>query len=188
MSKIKKIRSGDILIAEPFLADPNFSRAVVYIVEHNAEGTVGFVVNQPMGLLLKDVIHTQPAEEFDIPLYSGGPVGTNTLHVVHQLGDHVKHSKYIARHTYWGGDFDQIKFLLLNKNADWRDVKIFIGYSGWSPDQLDAEVASKSWIIHRGSEDLIFNKLEKATWEQALRDKGGKYKLFQKSPLKPDWN
>ena len=105
-----QIRPGDLLIAEPFLPDPNFSRAVAYIVEHNDEGTIGFVLNQATGVALKDVLPGEVGEELDIPLYSGGPVSPETLHVIHQLGDHIPGSKYIARHTYWGGDFEQIKF------------------------------------------------------------------------------
>ena len=121
-------------------------------------------------------------------MFSGGPVGNDTLHVIHQLGDHLKGSKYISKHTYWGGDFEQLKFLILNKNVDWRDLKIFIGYSGWSAGQLEDEIKAKSWIIHRGSEDLVFSKSEAQTWEEALNEKGGKYKLYQNSPLRPDWN
>lgn len=183
-----QIRPGDLLIAEPFLPDPNFSRAVAYIVEHNEEGTIGFVLNQSTGVALKDVLPGEVGEELDIPLYSGGPVSPETLHVIHQLGDHISGSKYIARHTYWGGDFDQIKFLLGNKNANWKDFRFFVGYSGWSPGQLEAELEQKSWIIHRSNEELIFSDDAAEVWEKAMAERGGKYKLFAKSPLRPDWN
>ncbi len=189
MSEKVKIKAGSILISEPFLADPNFSRTVVYIAEHDANGTVGFVVNQPMGLMLKDVIPTEPTEDFlDIPLFTGGPVGNDTLHVIHQLGDHVKGSKFISQHTYWGGDFEQIKFLIGNKNADTRDFKFFVGYSGWGPGQLESEIESNSWIVMKGSSDLVFGETDTKTWEKALEQKGGKFKLYQNSPLRPDWN
>lgn len=184
-----KLKSGMMLVADPFLPDPNFSRSVVYIVEHDDKGTVGFVLNQPMGLMLEDVIQTGTSEDLDIPLFTGGPVGNDTLHVIHQLGDHVPGSKYISRHIYWGGDFEQIKFLIGNKNADLRDVKFFVGYSGWGPGQLEDEIKEKSWVILKGNEDLIFNNsIESKVWEKALNQKGGKFKLYQKSPLRPEWN
>ncbi|MBI1185680.1 YqgE/AlgH family protein [bacterium] len=188
MSHTAHIRRGDLLIADPFLSDPSFSRAVVYIVEHNEEGTIGFVLNQPMGIMLKDVVETSPGPEFEIPLFTGGPVGGNTLHVVHQLGDHIAGSKYIANHIYWGGDFEQVKFLLGNKNADWRDMKFFVGYAGWAAGQLADELKNHSWIVLRGTEDFIFNDEDEDLWQAALRMKGGKYRLLAISPLRPEWN
>jgi len=188
VSRNNNIRPGDLLIAEPFLPDPNFSRSVAYVVEHNEEGTIAFVLNQPMDLNLNDVMKGDATDALDIPLYTGGPVAPDTLHVIHQLGDHIPGSKYIARHTYWGGDFEHIKMLLLNKNVDWRDFRFFVGYSGWSPGQLEDELEQKSWIIHRSSEELIFNDNPMAVWEKAMEERGGKYKLFAKSPLRPDWN
>ncbi|MBI3142370.1 MAG: YqgE/AlgH family protein [Bacteroidetes bacterium] len=183
-----RVKSGDFILAEPFLPDTNFYRSVVYLAEHGPNGSIGFVVNQPLGLSLKDVIHTEQTEELDFPLYAGGPVGSDTLYVLHQLGDHVRDSRFIARHTYWGGDFEQIKYLLINKNADHRDLKLFLGYSGWEAGQLDEEMAQGSWIVLRGMDELIFSPQEVSIWEEALRKKGGRYALLAKSPKKPDWN
>lgn len=177
-----------VLIAEPFLTDPNFSRTVVFLVEHNEEGTLGFVLNQPMGIMLKDVIENGPDDQLDIPLFAGGPVATDTLHVIHQLGDHIEGSKFVGKHIYWGGEFEQIRFLLGNKNAKWDDFRFFVGYSGWAPGQLEDELASGSWIVNKTDEEFIFDLEKQKLWEAALNDKGGKFKLMKGSPLRPDWN
>lgn len=188
MPKVPKIRAGMVLIAEPFLTDPNFSRTVVFLVEHNEEGTLGFVLNQPMGIMLKDVIENGPDDQLDIPLFAGGPVATDTLHVIHQLGDHIEGSKFVGKHIYWGGEFEQIRFLLGNKNAKWDDFRFFVGYSGWAPGQLEDELASGSWIVNKTDEEFIFDLEKQKLWEAALNDKGGKFKLMKGSPLRPDWN
>lgn len=188
MPKVPSIRAGMVLIAEPFLADPNFSRAVVYLVEHNEEGTLGFVLNQPMGIMLKDVVEAGPEDQLDIPLYIGGPVASSTLHVIHQLGDHIQDSKYVGKHIYWGGDFEQIKFLLGNKNARWNDFRFFVGYSGWGSGQLQEELENGSWIVNRTNDEFIFDLEKQKIWEAALTEKGGKFKLLKDSPLSPDWN
>lgn len=158
------------------------------MVEHNEEGSLGFVLNQPMNLSLNDVVEVGGEKELDIPLYSGGPVGSDTLHVVHQLGDHVTDSKVVSEHVFWGGDFEQIKFLLANKNADWKDFRFFVGYSGWAPGQLQEELKLKSWIVARGKESQVFNLDTAKLWEALMEGEGGKYKFLKKSPLKPDWN
>lgn len=183
-----RVKSGDFILSEPFLPDPNFHRSVIYLVEHGAMGSIGFVLNQRLGMSLRDVIHKEQTEELDFPLYAGGPVGSDTLYVLHQLGDHVQESRFIARHTYWGGDFEQIKYLLINKNADYRDLKLFLGYAGWEAGQLEAEMDQGSWIVLRGVEELIFSSHEVNLWEEALRRKGGKYALLARSPKKPEWN
>lgn len=188
MPNVNLIQSGDLLISEPFLPDPNFMRSVVYLVEHNKEGTIGFVLNQPMGLTLADVLQIENAEGLDIPVYNGGPVANDTLHVIHQLGDHVPGSKYVGNHIYWGGDFEHIRFLLANKNADERDFRFFVGYSGWGAGQLQEELKQKSWIRHRVGEEMVFNDNPEKLWAEVLKNKGGRYKLISGSPLHPDWN
>ncbi|MCB0736468.1 MAG: YqgE/AlgH family protein [Bacteroidetes bacterium] len=184
-----KIRPGDVLISEPFLPDPNFARSVVLVVEHNAEGTVGFVVNHLLGMALSDVVPLQTKNPLlDIPMLSGGPVGTDTLHVLHQLGDHVPGSKYVANHIYWGGDFDQIQLLLLNQNANYKDFRFMVGYSGWAPGQLEQELEQNSWIVLKGKGGLIFETELEDLWQTLLEVKGGKYKLLKNSPNRPDLN
>src|SRR6218665_3318782 len=95
-----------ILIAEPFLGDPNFERSVVLLCEHNAEGSFGFVLNQESSLRLADVVEGVYA---DFPLYIGGPVEQNTLHFIHRLGDMVDNTVEIGNGIYWSGDFESFR-------------------------------------------------------------------------------
>ena len=184
-----QIKPGSLLIANPFLPDPNFQRSVVCIADHSPKGTVGYVVNDKTNLLLEEVISADSNELLNINLYKGGPVEEDTLHVVHQLGVLVEGSRRLKEHIYWGGDFDKLKFLIANRNVDQRDIRFFIGYSGWGSGQLEEELEEKTWIVLNSyNSELIFSKDTDTIWENAIAAKGGKYQLLKNSPLSPDWN
>src|SRR3546814_3568012 len=85
--------AGRLLLAEPFMLDPNFRRSVVYLTEYNDLGAVGFVLNQPSILTLKDII--EDINE-DFPVYIGGPVENNTLHFLHLSGDRIDESREVS--------------------------------------------------------------------------------------------
>ena len=96
---------GKVLISEPFLADPNFSRSVILITEHNAKGSFGFVLNQKTDLMANAIL-----EELHLvnqAVYSGGPVDPQSFHCLHTYG-HIQDAIYVCENVYWGGDFKQI--------------------------------------------------------------------------------
>src|SRR4029077_16781585 len=99
-----KPEKGKILISEPFLNDPNFKRTIILLAEHNEEGSIGFILNKPTNLKIKDTIEDFP--EFDAIVYYGGPVQLNTLQFIHKAGDIIEGSLEIADGLFWGGSFD----------------------------------------------------------------------------------
>ena len=102
-------QDGRLLIAEPFLGDPNFERSVILLCEHTDEGSFGLVMNQLSNLKLQDVIDDIFME---FPVYVGGPVEYNTLHYVHRLGNLIPDSVELGNNLYWSGDFDAIKTMI----------------------------------------------------------------------------
>src|SRR5437660_2389711 len=121
----KQPAGGKLLISEPFMFDPNFKRSVVYLTEHNEEGSVGFVLNQKTELLICDII--EDLEDCHFPVYIGGPVGNDSLHYLHALGDSIEGSVHIRDGIYWGGNFEVMKILLENNKLRDDEVKFFIG-------------------------------------------------------------
>src|SRR5690606_41717607 len=109
--------------------DPKFMRSVVYLSEYNEQGAVGFVLNQPSILTLKDII--EDVEE-DFPVYIGGPVENNTLHFLHRLGEQVDDSKEIKEGDFWGGNFETMKVLLEKNYLSRDDIRFFISFFGCS--------------------------------------------------------
>jgi len=181
-----KVQQGCLLISEPFLPDQNFKRSVVLMCEHNEEGSAGFVLNDPMGIPLKEVLSDLPV--FDTKIYSGGPVQTDTLHFLHTLGDELEDSIRVMEGVYWGGNFETLKILLGSKRIKPDQVKFFLGYSGWSPGQIDDEMEMKSWIITKGVQADVFTEDADELWKTVLRNMGKEYEIVANFPEDPNLN
>lgn len=176
---------GKILIAEPFLGDKNFERSVVLLCEHTTEGSFGLVLNQLTNLKLDDVMENIYSE---LPLYLGGPVGQNTLHFIHRLGNQIDGTIEIGNGIYWAGDFEQVKTLINIGKISENDIRLFVGYSGWSGGQLKNEIKQDSWILSEPDASLIFETPSKNFWREVLKRMGGQYKVLSNYPTDPRLN
>lgn len=177
---------GNLLISEPFLNDPNFSRSVILLCEHSDEGSLGFVLNQASQMVLEDL--GEEFENLDLPVFIGGPVEHNTLHFIHTVGDKIENSVKINDNYYWSGNFQQvIKFLKLNIIKP-NQIRFFLGYSGWSKGQLANEMKSETWLIIENYQDDLFDLEANSLWRLVLRSKGGKFKEISNYPTDPRLN
>ncbi|MEO0471214.1 MAG: YqgE/AlgH family protein [Bacteroidota bacterium] len=179
-------QSGRFLISEPFMFDQNFQRTVVLMVEHNQQGSLGFVLNRQLTVSIDEVVEDLP--HMGAPVFIGGPVEQSTLHFVHRIGSQITHSKEIAEGVYWGGDFDQLKNMLLNGQVMDDEVLFFVGYSGWGPGQLEAELERKSWIVAPENPTFIFREDYEDMWREVLRSMGKKYEVISNYPVDPRLN
>ena len=181
------LRKGDLLISEPFLADTNFERSVILICEHNEEGSLGFVLNKPSLLTLEDVL--EEAAGVEQLLYNGGPVQQNTLHFVHRMPQLIEGADELGDQIFWGGDFEQLLTLINTRQVMQDDIRFFVGYSGWAPGQLAAELAEDAWIVFpRSTKEHIFDVSPERLWQEVLRTMGGKYRMFSNYPIDPRLN
>ena len=102
------------------------------------------------------------------------------------MGNLIPESIQIENDLYWGGDFEKIISLVNDKKLKINDIKFFLGYSGWSPKQLDIEIESKSWIINKKSNSSqIFKKKSESLWKNHMKALGGKFLLWSNSPENP---
>jgi putative transcriptional regulator len=165
-----RAKQGHLLIAEPFMNDSYFKRSVVLLAIHNAkEGSLGFIVNKPIkNVCLADIVKPFSNAK-DWPIYFGGPVQTSSLFYIHTLGDLVEDSKEISDGIYFGGEFKTIESLVKNDEASPKEIKFFLGYSGWGQDQLESEIMNNSWLSIGASKDLVFgNYPENKCWQKAV--------------------
>lgn len=177
---------GILLIADPFLQDPNFLRTVVCLCEHGEEGTVGFVLNKKMNINLSEYV--PELEGIDVTVYEGGPVQKNTLHFLHAYPDLIPGSLEVCKNVYWGGNFETLLILLKNRDLDLAKIKLFMGYSGWSPGQLDDEMKERSWLTVEATHTLVMKETYDQVWKQSLKQLGGKYEQLIHYPLDPQLN
>ncbi|TAJ08191.1 YqgE/AlgH family protein [Marinilabiliaceae bacterium JC017] len=177
---------GRILIAEPFLQGPYFGRSIVFLTEYGKDGAVGFVLNKSSELYPDEVI--DDLYSFKGELFLGGPVSSNTLHFIHTLGDQVPGSMKVTDTIYWGGDFETVKELINEGKADNQSVKFFAGYSGWSPGQLEEEIAENSWIVASVPDEVILSYDLENIWKKTMESMGDVYKTWSNFPQNPTFN
>lgn len=181
-----KPTKGRILISEPFLDDPYFKRTAVLIVEHNTDGTIGFILNKELDLSLKSTIKGFP--KFTGGLGFGGPVCKDQLFYLHTIGDKIAGSLEITKGLYWGGDFDTVKQLIKDEKITAHQIRFFIGYSGWNPGQLDDEIKHKSWIVCESNIDLLMKEDGSELWTELLKSMGKHYSIMANFPEDPSLN
>ncbi|HKM94269.1 MAG TPA: YqgE/AlgH family protein [Prolixibacteraceae bacterium] len=178
-------KKGRILIAEPFLPGSYFNRSIVYIVEHNANGTVGFILNKPVDFQVKDFQNEFPTYEDKI--YIGGPVSIESLYYIHSFGRNIEGSIHIQDNLYWGGNFEQIKSMINDQIPLLNQIRFFLGYSGWDKEQLKEELNEDSWLVADIAPELVLSH-DKELWSEMVKEQGGKYKLWQNFPENPSMN
>lgn len=180
-------KKGDLLISEPFLADPNFARTVILLCEHNEEGSLGFVLNKPAKVKLSDLITELPQRQDDI--FIGGPVQQNTLQFIHRNAGVIDDGSEVTKGLYWGGNFEQTLAMIESNLIKASDIKFFVGYSGWASGQLKGELELNSWIISRNvNTEQIFDLDVNTLWKEVLKKMGGKYKIVSNFPVDPRLN
>ncbi len=178
--KDTKLKKGDLLVSQPFMIDGNFRRTVVFLTEYNEEGALGFILNRPIEYKVNELLPDFP--DFEALGYFGGPVATNTIHFLHKIGDLVENSIEVKDGIYWGGNFEKLKFLIENNIIANDDIRFYVGYSGWSPGQLEDELVHGSWVVAPVNKYYIFNSAGDDLWKKVLEGKGNNYEVIAQIP------
>lgn len=177
---------GILLIADPFLKDPNFLRTVVFLCDHKDEGSFGFVLNRKFENTLDELI--PDVEGFKLPVFYGGPVQMDTIHFLHQYPVDIPGGEEVMKGIYWGGDFVKAVEMIKNGEMDFKKIRFYIGYSGWAKGQLDEELKEKSWLTVKANRKLIFQTSAEEIWKESLRHLGGDYEMMIHFPTDPQLN
>ena len=183
-----KLSNGKLLVADPsIIGDFSFTRAVILLADHNDEGSVGFILNKPM---MHDLRTFVPEISQPFLVFEGGPVDQDRLYYIHSRRDCIPNSKPISKELAWGGDFDVIKAMINSGELSSEDIKFFLGYSGWSCDQLKNEIKKKTWIVFDdGDKKANISKSNDASfWKSKMMRLGGRYILWANSPSHPHLN
>ena len=179
---------GRILISEPFLQGIFFQRAVILLVEHNKNGSMGFVLNKRTNLIVNTFF---PEMKFlpDIPIYLGGPVHANHLFFIHALGDEIiPNGVKVIDNLYFDGDFEALKRYIMQGGSVEGKLKFFLGYAGWSENQLADEIVSDSWLVGNSTIQHIMQPEADSLWTHAVDSLGSLYKTWKNYPVNPEFN
>lgn len=177
---------GILLIADPFLKDPNFLRTVILLCEHQDQGSFGLVLNKQIEQTLDELI--PGFEGYSLPVHYGGPVQVDTIHFIHQYPDLIPDSIKVNTEIYWGGNFESLSALIKSDSIDPGKIKFFIGYSGWGETQLTGELEERSWLTVSANRNLVFDTEQDEIWKGSLKALGGKYEMMINYPIDPQLN
>lgn len=122
-----------------------FENTTILIVEHNEEGSTGFVTNRPFEKSLNDLIEFNNCKTF--PLMDGGPVDRDHIYVLHKRPDLIGGGKQVSNGLYLGGNMEQVIKAINTNSANQLEIQLFIGYCGWDPGELKEEIEEGSWIV-----------------------------------------
>ncbi|MFC2110822.1 YqgE/AlgH family protein [Bacteroidota bacterium] len=181
-----KPAQGKFLISEPFSNDFFFKRSVVLLAEHNEEGSFGLIINKAVDYTLSEVTDDFPY--FDAKVFLGGPVKTDSIFFLHTLGDIIPNSMHIFNNIHWGGDIEVVKDLMLANKLSQDNIRFFLGYSGWKPNQLDSELKRDSWIVSKADSKMVMNQDTDDLWRDTVKNLGKDYNMWMNFPLDPNMN
>jgi putative transcriptional regulator len=171
---------GQLLISSPLLHDPNFRRTVVLMTHHDEEGAMGLVLSRPSEIRVSDAVPELAELPGDELVYVGGPVQPEAVVVLveHELEPELPIVGNIA-------------FMQADADVDELDsvrARVFAGYSGWGPGQLEGELEESSWIVVPAEPDDAFAPDPDELWRTVLHRKGGKFALIATMPYDPKLN
>lgn len=183
----EKLEKGHLLLAEPsIIGDLSFNRSVILLADHNDEGSVGFILNKPLKYTIKELL---PEIESNFKIYNGGPVEQDNLYFIHNVPNLIPNSIEISNGIFWGGDFELTKDLINKGILKKKNIRFFLGYTGWDAQQLEKELLANSWIlINNIYEDTILGKASVNFWKKKILELGGDYLIWSNAPENPTLN
>ena len=188
-----------MLIAMPGMSDPRFDRSLIYVCAHSENGAMGIIVNHPAGsidfpqlLMQLDIIKSadqiKVAENAEpMQVLKGGPVDTGRGFVLHSSDFFLQDATLrIDEDICLTATVDILKAIA--KGAGPRHAILALGYAGWAPGQLEAELEEGSWIVEPAEPDDVFTPEPESLWSAVLRRKGGPFALLASMPPDPTLN
>jgi len=176
--------TGKLLLSNASLFDPNFRKTIVLIGHHDEDGAVGVVLNRVLEVTVDEAVPPLsgfvPAGE---PLFLGGPVQQQAAVIVAEFDDPAR-AGVLA--------FDHVGFLAEEADHEHLEgvarVRVFAGYAGWGPGQLEAELAEDAWIITAARADDVFHGEPDRLWDDVVRRLGPRYEVMRLLPEDPSAN
>ena len=186
MKQLKPTK-GKLLISDPsILVDSVFSRSVLLLAEHTPKGSIGFILNNPLDISLQDIV---PEAYINFRIYSGGPVEQDNLYFIHTVPALIPNSIEIKDGLYWGGDYEVLFELLKNNAITQKEIRFFLGYSGWEEGQLNTEMEAHAWsCVENQFTNHLLEKTPSKLWKELMSELGDEFIIWANAPEDPVMN
>ncbi|MCA9051792.1 MAG: YqgE/AlgH family protein [Planctomycetaceae bacterium] len=182
---------GQFLVASGQLRDGNFYRSVVLMLEHSEESAMGLVINRPSSISVDAALSKlKVTSKYADPIFSGGPVETTALFILHNCPELGQMDQQIADGIYVTGSQDSFDSLL-NKGVTCNHecgFRVYCGYAGWGPQQLESEIGRGDWRILSPDSGLVFNKDPYTIWEKCTELLQQQHRLLPHDVRNAEWN
>jgi putative transcriptional regulator len=178
---------GKLLVASPSLADPNFSRTVVLMLEHTDDGAAGVVLNRPTDTEVRDALPdwAEVAAEPGV-VYVGGPVQQDGVICLGRVVPNSAPEGFVELADRVGSlDLEQDAALIV---PDVEALRVFAGYAGWGAGQLEGELAEEAWLVLDALPGDLFTPDPSHLWRAVLRRQPGKLQMLANYPPHPSFN
>lgn len=160
---------GRFLVAAEKMGDPRFAEAVILLVEYGQSGALGLIINRPTEMTLSGVLPDLGApEDHDRTVYLGGPVDVTRLTILVQSDDGLIESAHVFRDVYVTGSRKALEQLLRGEPGS-GTFRIYAGYAGWAPQQLEREIAAGGWHVVEADTASVFRKEPSRVWPDLMR-------------------
>ena len=209
-----KVTPGCFLISRPAMLDPNFDGTVVMVCTHDEDGTVGLTINRPLDVPIEQVLpDADYLHDAGVPLLWGGPVGTDAVHVLSgvnpatanpesdlsgppdateeselshdsSVDDDAEDILPILPGVNFGGGLELVREVFQSKGH----LRFFLGYSGWSPGQLDEELAADGWFVVPGDVEEVWTSDWRLLWERLMAKLNPEFSWMREIPENPEVN
>lgn len=180
---------GQLLVAEPMLSGDVFERAVVVMLDVDRQlGHLGLVLNKPLNTTLRELAPSW-SPDVHLPVFCGGPVDLQRLFVLHTLGDVIKGASKVTDGLYVGGDLHSIMDYVEYDGDVEGKMRFFLGYSGWSKDQLQSEIIRHSWTVNSAPDySTLLTGYGEGYWRREVTRLGENYRSWLSVPSDPALN
>jgi putative transcriptional regulator len=180
---------GYFLIANPVLPDPNFSRTVILLCNHDDEGSFGLVINRSAPINPKEVFAQIGMSEVPTgKIYVGGPVSTSQVFYLCYSEEPLPELETICDGVYLGMSWELLDNLMPRLKDPEKNIRFYLGYSGWGAGQLADEMTRLSWLTTEACGEFVFQENEDGVWANVVRSLGKDYVYLTQAPINPQWN
>lgn len=180
---------GYFLIANPVLPDPNFSRTVVLLCNHDDEGSFGLVINRSASIDTSKLFAEMGISGFPSgEIYVGGPVSPSQIFYLCRSEEALPELDKIFDGVYMGMSGELLDNLMIRLKNPEKNIRFYLGYSGWGAGQLAGEMTQLSWLTAQAQDEFVFQKNEDGIWASVVRSLGKDYEYLIKAPVNPQWN
>lgn len=171
---------GKFLVANRNLVDPRFQETVVLLIDYSAEGAAGLIINRPTKVPLSELLPAVPGlrERRDVAYY-GGPVEGHRMLMLIRSGERPEESGRVFGNVYVSASRDTLESVIGSRMTD-KELRVFVGYAGWMPRQLDREITRGDWLIMSADEGSIFEKKPSEIWRDLFR-RGSAIQVWNRS-------